>query len=50
MTLTYSKASFRIRDMVKQSKPGKHVAEIVLNAYAADRRLCVVTVLKEVVL
>ena len=46
MSLTYSRASFRIGDVVKQTRPGHHVAELVFRAYAPDRRLCVITVLK----
>ena len=47
MTLTYSRASFRVAEPVKQTRPGKHINEIVFKGYAPDRRLCVVTVLKE---
>ena len=47
MTLTYSKATFRIGDLVKQTRPGKHVKELAYKAYAPDRRLCILTVLKE---
>ena len=46
MTLTYSKVSFRIGEKVKQTKVGRHVQEITFRAYAPDRRLCIVTVLK----
>ena len=46
MTLTFSRVSFRIGDVVKQTRPGHHVAEIAFRAYAPDRRLCVITVLK----
>lgn len=47
MQLSYSKVVFNIGDLVKQSKPGKHVQSLSLSAYAPDRRLCVVTTLKE---
>ena len=47
MTLKFLRASFRVAEKVKQTRPGKHVNEIVFNGYPPDRRLCVVTVLKE---
>ena len=47
MTLTSSSLKFRIGDLLKQSRPGIHLAEIVVAAYVPDRRLCVVTVLQE---
>ena len=47
MTLTFSTATFRIADVLKTTKPGSHVQEIAFKAFAPDRRLCVVTVLKE---
>lgn len=47
MSLSKSKCKFRIGDLVKTSRPGKHVNEIILPAYAPDRRLCIVTVLSE---
>ena len=47
MDLTFSRVKFTIRDVVKQTKPGRHLTDIVLTGYAPDRRLCVITVLKE---
>ena len=38
---------FKISTLVKTSKPGKQVPELVLVAYPSDRRLCVVTCLLE---
>ena len=46
MTLTASKVSFRIGDLMKTSRPGHHISELTFKAYAPDRRLCVVTALK----
>lgn len=46
MTLTFSRAAFVIGDPTKCSKPGSHTPEMSYLAYAPDRRLCVVTVLK----
>jgi integrase len=46
MSLTYSRASFAIGDVIKTTRPGHHVNEISFLAYAPDRRLCVVTALK----
>jgi len=46
MVFTKKDVQFRISEFVKQSRPG-HVGTLVeLQAYPADRRLCVVTVLK----
>ena len=47
MDLTYSSVTFRIADLLKQSRPGHHLGEVKYIAYAPDRRLCIVTVLKE---
>lgn len=47
MDLTFSKVTFKIMDMVKQTRPGYHLKDIVLTGYAPDRRLCIITVLKE---
>ena len=46
MTLTYSRVSFRIGEPIKQTRPGRHIDELSFKAYAPDRRLCVITVLK----
>lgn len=47
MRLSFSRVQFEIGDVVKQSGPGRHVEQINIVAYAPDRRLCIVTVLKE---
>ncbi len=47
MDLSFSMAKFTIGDVVKQTRPGHHLSQIVFKGYAPDRRLCVVTVLKE---
>ena len=46
MSLSFSRASFRVGDLVKQSRPGHHVEELRFTGYAPDRRLCIITVLK----
>ena len=46
MSLSPSKASFQIGDLMKSSRPGHHVSQITFKAYAPDRRLCVLTTLK----
>lgn len=46
MSLTYSRATFKIGDVTKTSGPGKHTEDITFLAYAPDRRLCTITVLK----
>lgn len=45
--ILFSKSVVKIRigDLVKQSKPGKHLSEIVLNSYV-NKDLCIVTCLK----
>ena len=45
MTLTKSSVTFRIGDPLKQTRPGKHIGEIAVKAYAPDRRLCLITAL-----
>ena len=47
MSISKNSAKFRFGDLLKQSRPGKHQAELSLKAYAPDRRLCIVTVLQE---
>ena len=47
MTLSYSKVTFQINNLVKQSRPGRHLDNIVITGYAPARRLCLITVLKE---
>lgn len=47
MNLTFSYATFTFGDVLKTTKPGKHIGQLTFKAYAPDRRLCVVTVLKE---
>ena len=46
MTLTDDKVSFRIGDLIKQSRPGKHISELTFPAYVADVGLCVVQTVK----
>lgn len=43
MTVSETSVSFRIGDLLKTSRPGDHVSEIVFPAYAPDSRLCVRT-------
>ena len=47
--ISVSKNSVKLRlgDLLKQSRPGQHQAELTLKAYAPDRRLCIVTVITE---
>ncbi len=42
MTITYSTISFRIAEITKTTRPGKHVGELRFTAYPCDRRLDVV--------
>jgi hypothetical protein len=46
MTLTKSKLTVRIGDLLKTSRPKHHVSEVTFKAYAPDRRLCIVTAVK----
>ena len=46
LTLSYSKAIFVIGDVTKTTAPGRHIEPLCFLAYAPDRRLCAVTVLK----
>ena len=45
MTLTSSSATFRIGDLIKTTRPNRHLNEVRFRAYAPDRRLCIVTAL-----
>ena len=47
MDLSYSHACFRVGKLLKHTRPGTHIKELAFKAYAPDRRLCVITVLKE---
>ena len=47
ITVTQNYVKIRIFDMLKQTRPGHHLNEICIKAYAPDRRICVVTVLHE---
>ena len=49
MTKGKSSYKFHLEKLVKQSKPGKPQPVLVLPAYPADRRLCVMTYLEEYV-
>ena len=46
MTLTKSTVMFKVHDKVKQTRPGKHLKDLLFKAYAPDRRLCILTYLK----
>ena len=46
LTLSYSKAIFVIGDVTKTTAPGRHIEPLCFLAYAPDRRLCAVTVLR----
>ena len=47
MTLSNSRASFTLGDIVKTTAPGRHTGQITFLAFAPDRRLCIITVLRE---
>ena len=45
MSLTSSRVSFQIVDLLKTSRPGHHFSQLNFKAYAPDKRLCVITTL-----
>ena len=47
MVLDRKKVSFKIPSLLKQSRPGHHLEDIVLTKYPWCRRLCIVTLLTE---
>ena len=47
MTVKKGKVIFYVVELTKTSRPGAHKTAVELPAYAPDRRLCVVTYLKE---
>ena len=47
VTLTDSHVKIRVNELIKHTRPGKHQAGLCIKAFAPDRRLCIVTVLKE---
>ena len=47
MTINKYVVKFRFGDLLKQSRPGFQLNEIVVKAFVPDRRLCLVTVLLE---
>ena len=47
MHITESSVIFQISDLIKQSRPGHTGLTVTLQAYPTDRRLCVVTYLKQ---
>ena len=47
MTLTDNHIKIRIKTLLKQSRPGHHLAELKIKGYAPDRRICLITVMKE---
>lgn len=47
MSTTNSKVIFKVNSLLKTSRPGHHQPDLVFLAYAPDRRLCVLTTIKE---
>ena len=47
MTLSNSHTSFILGDIVKTTAPGRHTGQVTFLAFAPDRRLCIITVLRE---
>lgn len=47
MKITEFKVTIFVNDLLKHSKPGRHLDPICLKAFAPDRRLCIITVLNE---
>ena len=47
LVLNKTQAVFKIRDLVKQTRPGTHINDIVFQAYSVDEKLCPVKLLEE---
>ncbi|KAK4328559.1 hypothetical protein Pmani_001035 [Petrolisthes manimaculis] len=47
MTISRSEVSFRIGDLLKTSRPGAHLSELVFTDYAPEKLLCVYTTICE---
>ena len=47
MKLTENKCVFYIKNIVKQSRPNKHLPPIELLAYPANEKLCIVTMIRK---
>ncbi len=47
ITFNHGKMSIKIDELQKTSRPGHHIGNIVLQNFAPDRRLCVVTYMRE---
>jgi hypothetical protein len=47
MLVQENKIIFQVKELVKQSKPGRHVDDLEFVAYTPDERLCVVSCLHE---
>ena len=47
LILSKNSLKIKISELLKHSRPGKHLQMITVKAYAPDRRLCLVTVLLE---
>ena len=43
MSISVTRISFRIGDLLKTSRPGHHMFELVFDAFVPDRRVCVLT-------
>ena len=46
-TVTDNYVKFRIKSLLKQSRPNYHLHELQIKGYAPDRRMCIISVLKE---
>lgn len=47
MKITNCAARFKVYDKVKQTRPGNHLQDLSFKAYAPDRRLCILTYLRQ---
>ena len=47
MFIEDNRVVFQVKELVKRSKPGRHVNDLVFMAYPIDVRLCVIACLKE---
>ena len=50
MSVSKGGVKLRVGDTLKTTKPGSHLGELNIKAYAPDRRLCITTILREYLL
>ena len=46
-TVSPNHVKFRVKTLLKQSRPGHHLGELSIKGFAPDRRICIVTTIQE---